>query len=95
MGLTGVKNLISKSLGSTNKVNIAYAVIEGLRQQVPRSEWTGNEGKKPAVKAEAKAEVKAEAKVEAKAEKPAAKPAAKKPAAKPAAKKSAAKKEDK
>ncbi len=40
MGLTGVKNLISKSLGSTNKVNIAYAVIEGLKQQVPRSEWT-------------------------------------------------------
>ncbi len=39
MGLTGVKNLISKSLGSTNKVNIAYAVIEGLRSQVPRSEW--------------------------------------------------------
>ena len=39
MGLTGVKNLISKSLGSTNKVNIAYAVIEGLRQQVPRKEW--------------------------------------------------------
>ena len=46
MGLTGVKNLISKSLGSTNKVNIAYAVIEGLKQQVPRSEWNGNEGKK-------------------------------------------------
>ena len=39
MGLTGVKNLISKSLGSTNKVNIAYAVIEGLKQQVLRSEW--------------------------------------------------------
>ena len=39
IGLTGVKNLISKSLGSTNKVNIAYAVIEGLREQVPRKEW--------------------------------------------------------
>ena len=39
IGLTGVKNLISKSLGSTNKVNIAYAVVEGLRQQVPRKEW--------------------------------------------------------
>ena len=48
MGLTGVKNLISKSLGSTNKVNIAYAVIEGLRQQVPRSEW--NTTKKSAKK---------------------------------------------
>lgn len=67
IGLTGVKNLISKSLGSTNKVNIAYAVIEGLRQQVPREEWTG-----------AKTE-----KAEAKAEKPAAKkPAAKKSAKK-------------
>ena len=54
MGLTGVKNLISKSLGSTNKVNIAYAVIESLRAQVPRKNWTGNESKaveeKPAEK---------------------------------------------
>jgi len=40
IGLTGVKNLISKSLGGNNKVNIAYAVIEGLRQQVPREKWT-------------------------------------------------------
>lgn len=50
IGLTGVKNLISKSLGSTNKVNIAYAVIEGLKQQVPRSDWvtTGQKAKAPA-----------------------------------------------
>ena len=41
IGLTGVKNLISKSLGSTNKVNIAYAVIKGLKQQVPRKDWVG------------------------------------------------------
>lgn len=63
IGLTGIKNLISKSLGSTNKVNIAYAVIEGLRQQVPRNEWLGNQGKAPAAdqpKAEAtKAKAKA------------------------------------
>lgn len=39
IGLTGIKNLISKSLGSTNKVNTAYAVIEGLRIQVPRKNW--------------------------------------------------------
>ena len=66
VGLTGVKNLISKSLGSTNKVNIAYAVIEGLRQQTPRNQWVGNEGKKPVEKKieEKKAEVKE--KVEAK-----------------------------
>ncbi|MDO4612334.1 MAG: 30S ribosomal protein S5 [Candidatus Saccharibacteria bacterium] len=46
IGLTGVKNLISKSLGSTNKVNIAYAVIEALKSQVPRSEWTRKGEKK-------------------------------------------------
>ncbi len=45
MGLTGVKNLISKSLGSTNKVNIAYAVIEGLRQQTLRKDWTSGSKK--------------------------------------------------
>ena len=45
IGLTGIKNLISKSLGSTNKTNIAYAVIEGLRQQVPRSEWMNSSSK--------------------------------------------------
>ena len=67
IGLTGVKNLISKSLGSTNKVNIAYAVIEGLRQQVPRKEWNG-------AKAE-KAEKVADAKKAEKAEKPATKKA--------------------
>ena len=57
MGLTGVKNLISKSLGSTNKVNIAYAVIEGLKAQVPRDEWNTTEKKaKKAEKVEEKAE---------------------------------------
>lgn len=80
MGLTGVKNLISKSLGSTNKVNIAYAVIEGLRAQVPRKEWTGRK----AEKFEAKAPVEVKAKAPVKAEKPAAKKA---PAKKAASKK--------
>ena len=57
IGLTGIKNLISKSLGSTNKANIAYAVMDGLKQQVPRSEWNGAEKKAaPAPKAEVKAE---------------------------------------
>ena len=50
IGLTGVKNLISKSLGSTNKVNIAYAVVEGLRQQVPREKWNTTAVKKAAKK---------------------------------------------
>ena len=46
IGLTGVKNLISKSLGSTNKVNIAYAVVNGLKAQVPRKEWETTKAKK-------------------------------------------------
>ena len=73
MGLTGVKNLISKSLGSTNKVNIAYAVIESLKAQVPRSEWTG-------AKADKAGTVKADeaGKADAAAKKPAAKKSAKK-----------------
>ena len=100
MGLTGVKNLISKSLGSSNKVNVAYAVIEALRQQTPRKEWVGAKAEKTDAKPEAK---KIEAKVAPKAKateakKPAAKPVAKtskaKTTAKPVAKKSA-KKEDK
>lgn len=83
MGLTGVKNLISKSLGSTNKVNIAYAVIEGLRAQVPRSEWVGSHGK---------ATPKAAKPAEKKAEKATTKKAAPKKAT---TKKAASKKEDK
>ena len=50
IGLTGVKNLISKSIGGANKVNIAYAVIEGLKQQVPRDQWVTTTDKKPAKK---------------------------------------------
>lgn len=51
IGLTGIKNLISKSLGSTNKVNIAYAVIDGLREQTPRSAWVTSQNKTDSDKA--------------------------------------------
>lgn len=39
IGVTGINNMLSKSLGSTNKVNIAYAVIEALQSLVPRDQW--------------------------------------------------------
>lgn len=51
IGVTGINNLLSKSLGSSNKVNIAYATIEALRLLVPADQWLVNKGKKPAKKA--------------------------------------------
>ncbi|MEI6053833.1 MAG: 30S ribosomal protein S5 [Candidatus Saccharibacteria bacterium] len=51
IGLTGIKDLMTKSLGSTNKVNIAYATIKALESIVPKSEWL-NVKKKVAKKAE-------------------------------------------
>jgi len=39
IGVTGIRNLLSKSLGSTNKVNIAYATIEALKSVVPKEQW--------------------------------------------------------
>lgn len=56
IGVTGIKNLLSKSLGSTNKVNIAYATIDALRSMVPRDEWLN--APKKAAKKTAKAEEK-------------------------------------
>jgi small subunit ribosomal protein S5 len=37
--VAGVKDVLSKSLGSSNKINLAYATLEALRQIQPRSEW--------------------------------------------------------
>ncbi len=50
LSVTGIRNLLSKSLGSTNKVNIAYATVEALGSLVPREQWIGAEKKAPAKK---------------------------------------------
>lgn len=68
VSVTGITDLMSKSLGSANKVNIAYATIEALRQLVPKNEWVTSKqdsksASKPAPKkAVAKASKEAEGK---------------------------------
>ena len=56
LSVTGIRNLLSKSLGSTNKVNIAYATVEALGSLVPRDQWIGAEKKAPAKKVAKKEE---------------------------------------
>lgn len=54
IGVTGIRNLLSKSIGSNNKVNIAYATIDALRTLVPSEQWLNpptKPTKKPAAKA--------------------------------------------
>lgn len=45
--VAGVSNVLSKSLGSTNKINTAYAVLDALSQLEPSKNWvtTKNQGK--------------------------------------------------
>jgi len=40
--VAGVHNVLSKSLGSTNKINTAYATIAALEQLTPKSQWVTN-----------------------------------------------------
>lgn len=54
IGTTGIKDLLSKSLGSTNKVNIAYATIDALKSLVPKDEWLNASVKTPKKVKEAK-----------------------------------------
>lgn len=55
LSVTGVKNVLSKSLGSSNKVNTAYATVEALQQLVAAPNWINSPHKaKSAIKADKK-----------------------------------------
>ena len=58
IGVTGIRNLLTKSLGSTNKVNIAYATVEALRTLVPRDQWLSNQAQAKVKAPKAKKETK-------------------------------------
>lgn len=48
--VAGIQNVLSKSLGSTNKANTAYATIAALKSIVPATEWVTRKNAKPAAK---------------------------------------------
>jgi small subunit ribosomal protein S5 len=90
--VAGVNNALSKSLGSSNKTNTAYATIAALNSLVPANKWVTYKPRAAKAKPVAKAELPAEKPVE----KPAAKEAkAPKAATKTAKAKAPAKKEKK
>jgi len=42
--VAGINNALSKSLGSSNKINIAYATLEALQSVVPANKWLTRQG---------------------------------------------------
>lgn len=59
--VAGVGNALSKSLGSTNKANTAYATIAALQSIVPANKWVTTANKKKAEKPAKAAAKKSEA----------------------------------
>lgn len=52
LDVTGIKDVLSKSIGSSNKVNVAYATIKGLQSLVASDNWVTNRDKKTPIKPE-------------------------------------------
>jgi small subunit ribosomal protein S5 len=53
--VSGIENALSKSFGSSNRINTAYASVKALTAMVPANKWITSKKKAPApAKAEAK-----------------------------------------
>ena len=50
--VAGVRNVLSKSLGSSNKINVAYATLDVIRAMKPKKDWITSSPEKTAKKAE-------------------------------------------
>jgi small subunit ribosomal protein S5 len=37
--VAGIENALSKSIGSNNRINVAYATLQALQSMVPAKEW--------------------------------------------------------
>jgi len=59
--VAGISNALSKSLGSSNKTNTAYATIAALQSVVPAGKWVTRSGKSETKAAPKKAAKKVEA----------------------------------
>ena len=44
--VAGISNALSKSLGSSNKINLAYATVEALQSMEPASNWVTTQAAK-------------------------------------------------
>jgi small subunit ribosomal protein S5 len=61
--VSGVSNALSKSLGSSNKTNTAYATVAALESLVPAKDWVTTKAKKLAAKTKPTADKPAKAAV--------------------------------
>lgn len=60
--VTGIENALSKSLGSTNRVNMAYATLSALQELEPAHKWITRAKSRTAAKSPTKQAVKTETK---------------------------------
>lgn len=47
--VSGIENALSKSIGSNNRINVAYATLKALESMVPASKWVSRMKKSPEV----------------------------------------------